>query len=418
MILVSWKILCQLAPWLLLGMLFSGLLSVLLPRGFVHRRFHGWAGTVKAVLLGIPLPLCSCGVVPAGIGLKNQGASNGASVGFLISTPQTGIDSILVSSSFFGWPFAIFKMVTAGITGVVGGWLTDRVEPNQESHDVDEIREHVSQDAESDPEFSVPGVSVFMRLWDHSVEIVRSIWIWLAIGIVISAIIEIYIPSHWFETVGEWGLFPSMLLVLLVSTPLYVCATASVPIAAALVTGGLPPGAALVFLMAGPATNVTTIGAIFGRFGLRTVGVYLATIILGSMVFAWLFDWLLTADVAARTSHAHDHQSWWSIFSALILLVLMLSFAWSDLMRWWRKRTMQSSRAPKIKIRIGGMTCGGCVDRIESVIRKSEGVESVSVELKSGIATIVGTAGRDEIKRLIRSLGFQVSVDEQTGSLS
>ena len=133
MILVCWKILCQLAPWLLLGMMLSGLMSVLLPAGFVKRKFHGLAGVAKAVLLSVPLPLCSCGVVPAGIGLKNQGASNGASVGFLISTPQTGVDSILVSASFFGWPFAIFKMLTSAITGVVGGWLTDQIENESEN---------------------------------------------------------------------------------------------------------------------------------------------------------------------------------------------------------------------------------------------------------------------------------------------
>ena len=121
LVLNSWTILCQLAPWLLLGMLLSGLLHVFLPAGFVRRKFHGFGGVIKSVLLGVPLPLCSCGVVPAGIGLKNQGASNGAAVGFLISTPQTGVDSILVSASFFGWPFAIFKMATAAITGVLGG---------------------------------------------------------------------------------------------------------------------------------------------------------------------------------------------------------------------------------------------------------------------------------------------------------
>ena len=138
MFFASWKVLCQLAPWLLLGMLLSGLLHVFLPAGFVRKKFQGAIGVVKAVLLGVPLPLCSCGVVPAGIGLKNQGASNGASVGFLISTPQTGVDSILVSASFFGWPFAFFKMAVAAITGVIGGWITDRVEiPAHENDDRD-----------------------------------------------------------------------------------------------------------------------------------------------------------------------------------------------------------------------------------------------------------------------------------------
>ena len=199
-----------------------------------------------------------------------------------------------------------------------------------------------------------------------------------------------------------------MLLVLLVATPLYVCATASVPIAAAMVSAGLPAAAALVFLMAGPATNVTTIGAIYGRFGWKTLLVYLATIILGSMFFAWMFDWLLTATVVSSESHVHQHQTWWAIASGLILLAMIVKFAWSDLQRWMRNRREIPGDLPAVKIPIQGMTCGGCVDKIESAIRKSEGVESIRIDLGTGIATIVGSPKIDEIQRLIQSLGFHV----------
>lgn len=122
-----WNVLLGLAPWLLLGMAIAGLLHVALPANFVRRQLRGRSGVLRAVALGVPLPLCSCGVIPAGLGLKKDGASNGAVVGFLISTPQTGVDSILVSSSFLGWPFALFKVVSAAVTGLVGGWITDRV---------------------------------------------------------------------------------------------------------------------------------------------------------------------------------------------------------------------------------------------------------------------------------------------------
>ena len=121
-----WITLCELAPWLLLGMALSGLLHVALPTKFVRQKLRGFAGVLKAVAIGVPLPLCSCGVIPAGIGLKKDGASNGAAVGFLISTPQTGVDSILVSASFFGWPFAVFKLITAAVMGIVGGVWIDR----------------------------------------------------------------------------------------------------------------------------------------------------------------------------------------------------------------------------------------------------------------------------------------------------
>lgn len=405
-----WKVLCQLAPWLLLGMVFSGLLHVLLPAGFVRRKFRGFTGVVKSVLLGVPLPLCSCGVVPAGIGLKNQGASNGAAVGFLISTPQTGVDSILVSASFFGWPFAFFKMFAAAITGLAGGWLTDLAEP-------DTALEGPATSALPVVDQAMPATNSenwWRELIAHSIEIVRSIWLWLLIGIVISAGIETYWPTSWYQTIGKWGVWPSMLLVLVVATPLYVCATASVPIAAALVTGGLPPAAAMVFLMAGPATNVTTIGAIYGRFGWKTLCIYLATITIGSMIFAWLFDWLLTATVTTGDAHDHNHNHWLSIVSGAVLAGMMIVFAIADLIRWWNRRRLlgrQFDADEVMHLRIGGMTCGGCVSKLESALGKSAGVESVSVELSSGIATIVGHPQRQAIVDRVAQLGFQVVDD-------
>jgi uncharacterized membrane protein YraQ (UPF0718 family)/copper chaperone CopZ len=401
-LLECWKILCELAPWLLLGMLLSGLLHVLLPKNFIRRKLTGTKGIFAAVGLGVPLPLCSCGVVPAGIGLKNQGASNGAAVGFLISTPQTGIDSILVSASFFGWPFALFKMLTAAITGIVGGWLTDRMTENR-------ARELMPTEL---PVLNSDGsVSMFDRLWSiwvHGLEIVRSIWIWLVIGILISALIQTAMPASWSTVVGQWGLWPAMLLVLVISLPLYVCATASVPIAAALVHGGFPPAAALVFLMAGPATNITTLGAIQGRFGFRTLLVYLSTIIGGSMLFAWLFDWLLTANVTTTSTHVHDHQTWWSIASAIVLLAMMGYFIVEKIQS---RRSVFSQTVPgmaALKIPVAGMTCGNCVGRLEKALRANDHVQSVHVELNPGTATVVGDIDRDEVRIIIEQAGFRV----------
>lgn len=408
MFFASWKILCQLAPWLLLGMLLSGLLHVFLPAGFVRRKFQGAMGVVKAVLLGVPLPLCSCGVVPAGIGLKNQGASNGAAVGFLISTPQTGVDSILVSASFFGWPFAIFKMAVAAITGVVGGWLTDQLDAPDTESNAESLSAHRHS---GHSHVDNHGAPAWKRCWDHGSEIVGSIWHWLVIGIIISAAIEVLVPQSWFATVGEWGLIPAMFIVLLVSTPLYVCATASVPIAAALVAGGFPPAAALVFLMAGPATNITTIGAILGRFGWKTTVVYLVTIIVGSMAFAWLFDQLLTATVSTHAGHDHDHNHWWAIASGVVLLMMILNFARLDVQRWIRKYQHRRSSEDQTQFEIAGMTCEGCVGKLENAIQKSAGIDSVSIELKSGLATMVGSPNLVEIKQLVTKLGFEVVED-------
>jgi uncharacterized membrane protein YraQ (UPF0718 family)/copper chaperone CopZ len=397
-----WIILCQLAPWLLLGMILSGMLHVLLPRDFVRRKFHGIGGIVKAVLLGVPLPLCSCGVIPAGIGLKNQGASDGASVGFLISTPQTGIDSVLVSASFFGWPFAVFKVFAAAITGFIGGWLTDVTRPldHEELTGDVKVHDHLTHS-------EVPGQSKWVAAWQHAVEILRSIWIWLLIGVFVSAAIEVLGLNQYLIQITDYGLFPAMVLVLLISAPLYVCATASVPIAAALVQSGLPPAVALVFLMAGPATNLTTMGAIRTRFGFRVLLVYLSTLVVGSFLFAAIFDWVLTSSVTNADSHVHDHTQWWSILSALFTLGLIATFVWSYLTKSIARRMVDRS-LQSFDVKVDGMHCGNCVSRLETELSKAAGVEAVEVNLESGTAKIFGLADRNTIVDVIEKLGFHV----------
>ncbi len=297
----AWDVLVQLAPWMLLGTFIAGLVHVLLPPGFIHRRLRGPTGVLKAVAIGVPLPLCSCGVIPAGLGLKKDGASDGACIGFLISTPQTGVDSILVSGSFLGWPFALFKVVVAAVTGIAGGWLVDALEDNRNG-----AAESPAADAPANRRRGV------RELVAHGLDIIRSVWLWLVIGVVISAAINVFVPSSYLSGLGSLGILPSALAALAISIPLYVCATASVPIAAALVAGGLPTGAALVFLIAGPATNVATIGAVYRRFGGRVLAVYLATIIAGSVLGAVAFEAFLSDTVLhAAATHEHGAHAWW-----------------------------------------------------------------------------------------------------------
>ncbi|MBM83738.1 MAG: hypothetical protein CMJ78_24540 [Planctomycetaceae bacterium] len=394
MIVAVWHVFLQLAPWLLLGTLISGMLHVWLPPGFVHRKLNGRWGVFKAVAIGVPLPLCSCGVVPAGIGLKKDGASNGASVGFLISTPQTGVDSILVAASFLGWPFALFKVVSAAVTGIIGGFLADRC-PNVESHEADHHHHHHSHG------------SRFTRMLDHGIEIIRSIWGWLLIGILVSAAIETFVPESTLGTIGGSGTFIASLTVLAISLPLYVCATASVPIAAALVAGGFPPGVALVFLMAGPATNVATIGAVYRRFGSRVLGVYLGTIIVGSIAFAMLFDWLLTANAVSGSHHHSTDFTWWNGPTAVALIVMLVWFAFDDARRWIRRRRAVASDS-EMHLEVAGMTCNGCVNRLEKTLKGTDGITAAVVHLEPGEAIVEGTLDRIAVCEIIQEAGFQV----------
>ena len=353
---------------------------------------------LKAVGIGVPLPLCSCGVIPAGLGLKKDGASDGACIAFLISTPQTGVDSILVSGSFLGWPFAVFKVLVAAVTGVVGGWL------------VDSLPDHPNDAAKTPATDAVqPRRRGLRELLAHGLDIVRSIWLWLVVGVLVSAAINVFVPDSYLSGLGSLGILPSTLAALAISIPLYVCATASVPIAAALVAGGLPTGAAMVFLIAGPATNVATIGAVYRQFGGRVVTIYLGTIIAGSVLGAVAYDAFLSG-IAAQTVAAHHHEShpWWAQASGLVLLGLFAWFAVADVRRWWRRRMSATTGSQiELKIAVQGMRCANCVAHVEGALQKLAGVESYVVRLEPGEAVVRGAADAAAVRQAIRDAGYQ-----------
>ncbi len=394
-----WAVLTELAPWLLLGAVVAGLLHGLLPPGFVQRQLQGRAGVAKAVLLGVPLPLCSCGVIPTGIGLKEDGASDGAAIGFLTATPQTGVDSVLVSAGLLGWPFALTKVVAALVTGMVGGLLTDAVSPPAPD----------AIDTQSATDRPRPGLRAMV---DHSLELVQMIWGWLAFGVVLSAALTTFLPPDAFAGVATTGGGAvAFIVVLLVSLPLYVCATASVPIAAALVATGMPTGAAMVFLMAGPATNVATLGAIWRSIGPRTTAIYLTNIIVGSIAFGLGYDAVFGAlDTGSIHTHVHE-AAWWAQGSAVLLVGMMGWFAAQDFMGWMartRSKTMTTkTQSPRIDVGVEGMTCGGCSSRLEKVLRKAEGVESATVDLDAKKATVYGTITADKVRTIVENAGFE-----------
>jgi uncharacterized membrane protein YraQ (UPF0718 family)/copper chaperone CopZ len=386
-----WDILVVLSPWLLFGACAAGLLHVVVPRSIIKTNFSGYRGVGKSVLLGVPLPLCSCAVIPAGVGLKKDGASDGATIAFLVSTPQTGVDSILVSASFLGWPFALFKVLSAAVTGLVAGglaeWSSETVAPGAISeHEGDEVKDG------------------FLA---HVLDVLSSIWRWLLFGILVSAAINTAVPEEGMAILKDTPLWMSSFLALVIGLPLYVCATASVPIAASLVHAGLSPGAALVFLMAGPATNVATIGAVYRTLGVRNLVIYLGVIIVGSLGAGAIFDQLVAAPVPVLGGH-HEHVTWWGQASAWILLSLLIGFAFRDLHGFWRRRGfIKDTSAVAVEFDVQGMTCNGCVRKLESRLGLLDGVEGVQVCLEPGGATVVGTLDPSVIVGAIREAGFQ-----------
>ena len=394
-----WDLILELAPWLFAGTAVASLLHIFLPKDFISRRLGGggMGEVTRAVALGIPLPLCSCGVIPAAMSLKKEGGSDGASVGFLISTPQTGVDSILVTASILGWPFALFKVFAALITGLIGGFLVERSNSSSEPNTTKSI--------------GVDTAAVMATDWREAFryglnELIYPIWRWLVIGMLVSAVVTTWIPQDQFAAFGNGGLW-TLLIMVGISMPLYVCATASVPVAASLVASGFPEGAALVFLMAGPATNVATIGAVYRVFGSRVMTVYLLTVFVGSIGFGMAFDlfWGLEAN---RIAIEHTHDSLLAIGSAVVLTALLGWFALEDIRQVFRKAGPNKGQ-DTVELTVSGLTCGGCVKSLTSGLRSVSGVEKVDIVLDTGKTQVYGVdLDRSTLEHAVRKVGFSV----------
>jgi len=320
-----WNTLGAMAPVLLLGFAIAGLLAVVVSRERVERNLGGrsfWA-VIKASFFGVPLPLCSCSVIPVAASLKRQGAGRGAVMAFLLSTPQTGADSVLATYGMLGLVMAIFRPVAAFVTGLLGGFLVNLL-PERADDDPPPPPAAPCCEAQSAARES-PAPPAWRRALEHGfVQLPDDIGGALLIGILLAATVVTFMPDHIFERLAGGG-FATMLLMMLVGIPLYVCATASIPIAAALVLKGISPGAALVFLITGPATNAATLAALTRMLGKGAVAVYLATVAVTALASGLLLNLLLPHGLpVAALEHAHAAMPTpWRSAAAVILLILL-----------------------------------------------------------------------------------------------
>jgi len=369
------------APWLLLGLVLAGILNSFVPMSWMQKQLGGnnTKSIFKAALFGAPLPLCSCGVIPAAVGLRRAGASKSATTSFLVSTPETGIDSISVSYAMLGPFMAVVRPVAAISSAILAGLLVgrDKADDTQKSlnetpassccapkvettscctsnsdksidkkqviqetscctSNSDKIKtvnketsdtccsDDHSHEVKSDASFSH---KLFSGIKFSSTNLIKDISLWLMIGLFFAALIQTYLPSSFLETWGS-GIF-AMLVMVVISIPMYICATASTPIAAALLLSGISPGAVLVFMMAGPATNIATLGVVYKELGSRSLIGYLTGVLGGALFFGWLTDYLVqTYHFEVVPLVGIDHQllpETITYLSAFILAVLMLN---------------------------------------------------------------------------------------------
>jgi uncharacterized protein len=326
----SWKLFVEASPYLLFGFLAAAVLKALIPEGSISRHLgkNTIGSVVKASLFGIPLPLCSCGVIPAAVELRRRGASKGASAAFLVSVPETGVDSIAITYALLDPIMTVIRPVAAFFTATVTGGLINKIpDPPVAKAIIENASCNDGCCGSSPPQAQRPPLAARLRagLAYAFGELLADIGKWLLIGIVVAGVISWYVPDDFFAS-APGGELTSMLLMLAVGIPLYVCASASTPVAAALVLKGLSPGAALIFLLAGPATNAATI-TIVGRFwGKKAAAVYLASIAGCSLILGWLTNRLYSwsgADITRWASEARIAESSWAIAAAAVLLLLL-----------------------------------------------------------------------------------------------
>jgi uncharacterized protein len=319
-----WATLCQMSPYLLFGFLVAGLLAFFVSRKWVeaHLGGHGLWPVLKATLFGIPLPLCSCSVIPVSASLHKHGASHGATTAFLIATPQTGVDSIFVTFSLLGPVFAIFRPVAALVSGLFGGLVVDSAHRRANG---DEAPNGDCTDACCSSESK--GSRFAGALKYGFVGLPKDIGRSLLIGVLIAGAIAAFVPDDAFADIGTGPL--AILGMMLVGIPLYVCATASIPVAAMLIVKGVSPGAAFAFLMTGPATNAAGLATVWKIMGPRTALVYLSSVAVSALVGGLCLDWLLPAGaVAKHVQHIHETAPSLLEMTAAVALLLVVAHAY------------------------------------------------------------------------------------------
>ena len=401
-----WNLLCEMSPYLLLGFLLAGVMHEFVPNTLYTKYLGGSSlrSVVLAALFGVPLPLCSCGVIPTAMGIRREGASKGATISFLIATPQTGVDSIVATYSLMGLPFAIIRPVVAMLTAVFGGVLCNVLDSD------DEIVVVRKEKAESRRN---TGERFAVRLWRVLAyafgEMMEDIGKWLAIGLIAAGIITVAVPDAWF-TVFQGNTLYSILFVLAFSIPMYLCATGSIPIALALMMKGLTPGAALVLLMAGPASNAASILVVGKVLGRRSMLIYLFSIITGAVLFAFGIDRLLPREwfmvpVMQHADCCGEDIGVFSYFCTALLLILLARALWP----FGHHRHEDDGNVAEgcIIYNVEGMDCSHCAENVRRAIADVDGVESVEVSLGDGTASVMGAADEAEVVRAIESIGFK-----------
>jgi uncharacterized protein len=431
-VVASWLVLGQMAPYLLFGFLVAGILSVCFSPQWIERHLgrRGFGPVVKASLLGVPLPLCSCGVIPVAASIRRHGASRAATTSFLLSTPQTGVDSIAITYALLGPIFALFRPIAALITGLIGGGLVQLFG----EQDPEEVSADGHGHACNEP--CCAGKEsrnfVWRSLYYGFVTLPRDIGVALLLGVVVAGAITAIVPAGDELKPYLGGGIGSILIMMAIGVPIYVCAAASIPIAAGLIHLGASPGAALAFLISGPATNAATITTTWKLMGRRSALLYLLTVAVSAVGCALLLDWIFSFVPYALPqldSHVHQHMhegGWMSAFWAVVLLAV-IGVSYFRLPRKESGVDMNDESAgpnsgkmtdaaelgpQRLEFAVSGMTCAHCAETVSRTIRGCPGVKNADVDLKKGRAVVTGEhLDHERLTAAVNSLGYEMHLE-------
>lgn len=399
----TWLLIAEMGPYLLLGFLVSGLLHRWIRESWIQSKLGqpGFRSIALASLFGVPMPLCSCGVIPVTASLRDKGASKGAAASFLTSTPQTGIDSILATYGMLGPVFALYRVTVAFLSGFAVGTVIERFgKPDSNPSSVD-----VSATNDTRPTWSE---SLRYGVITLPADIASS----LTIGFLLAGLISALAPDNLLANLPG-GVYSSIALTTLIAVPFYICSTGSIPLALALIASGLPVSAALVLLIAGPATNIATIATMRKTLGNRETTLYVASLVLASWIAALAYHLFLDTG-AFSGQHLHIMEpGLWKHLSGIALLALLANAYLTQ-----RKSseaisspitTPANSDFDTATLQIDGMSCSHCQASAQEGLQSLPFAESVKVDLKSGQAEVRGNnIDRDQIASKLDSLGFEL----------
>lgn len=412
----SYLLLFEMGPYLMLGLFFVAVLNFFFTKDIIIKyvgKDDFWS-VLKASLFGVPLPLCSCGVIPTSAYLSKNGASRGAVVSFLISTPQTGIDSIIATYGMLGWVFAIFRPLVALISGVVGGTLIKYVKPEKE------YIESTAASCEIEPPETVDKWQKAQNSIKYAFyNFLDDIAVQFLVGILIGGLISFFIPEKFFENSPVSNGLLGMLLMIAIGAPMYICATASIPIAVTLMMKGFSPGVAFVFLAVGPVTNAASFAILMKTLGKKTTISYVAIVSVLAIIFGYILDAVYNLagfDNMAFLKMQHHHMH--TVDSNPVMFIISIAFQMLFFIIITKKliakfkhitkkdNTMEQENYNKITIK--GMECNHCVMNVTNAAKKVNGVEDIKVSLSDSSALIQGDYDFEELKKAIEEMGYTV----------